>query len=272
MSDAKALVPIDEKQVEFYGDELTAVLVDIEDVSQIYVPVKPISDALGLDWSAQYRRIQRDQVLSEESHLIAITAIKPERGRPDTLCLPLKFIPGWLFGVQVSRVKEELRDKVLRYRRECYDVLAEAFVEGRLTTDPSFHELLETNTPAVQAYKVLQQLTRLARSQVLLEARIGAHETIIGDLDRRLELVEDILGDEGRHVTPDQARQISQAVKSVAMKLSLASGRNEYGGVYGELYRRFGITSYKQLPAARFDEAMSWLNEWRESIESGTPF
>ena len=66
--------------------------------------------------------------------------------------------------------------------------------------------------------------------------------------------------------------QLSQAVKTVAMKLSKASGRNEYGGVYGELYRKFGITSYKQLPAAKFDEAMSWLNEWRESIEGGVPF
>ncbi|MFN2207967.1 MAG: ORF6C domain-containing protein, partial [Candidatus Promineifilaceae bacterium] len=45
-----------------------------------------------------------------------------------------------------------------------------------------------------------------------------------------------------------------------------------YGGVYGELYRKFGITSYKQLPVAKFDEAMAWLNEWRESIEGEVPF
>ena len=48
----KALVPLAEKQVEFYGDELTAVLVNIHNRSEIYVPVKPIADALGLDWSA----------------------------------------------------------------------------------------------------------------------------------------------------------------------------------------------------------------------------
>jgi hypothetical protein len=95
---------------------------------------------------------------------------------------------------------------------------------------------------------------------------------MIGTLDKRLELVEDILGGADRHVTPDQASQISQAVKTVAMKLSKASGRNEYGGVYGELYRKFGITSYKQLPVAKFDEAISWMNEWRESIEGDSPF
>ena len=90
--------------------------------------------------------------------------------------------------------------------------------------------------------------------------------------DRRLEEVEATLGDSDRHVTPDQASQLSQAVKTVAMKLSIASRRNEYGGVYGELYRKFGITSYKQLPAAKFDEAMRWLNEWRENIEGDAPF
>lgn len=112
----------------------------------------------------------------------------------------------------------------------------------------------------------------LARNQLLLESRISVHDLRLDDYEKRLEGIEATLGDPGHHVTPDQASQISQAVKTVAMKLSLASGRNEYGGVYGELYRKFGITSYKQLPAAQFDEAMSWLNEWREGIEGDVPF
>ncbi|GAB4150613.1 MAG: hypothetical protein Fur0021_13420 [Candidatus Promineifilaceae bacterium] len=36
----------------------------------------------------------------------------------------------------------------MRYQRECYDVLAEAFAEGRLTADPTFENLLSSNTPA----------------------------------------------------------------------------------------------------------------------------
>ena len=90
--------------------------------------------------------------------------------------------------------------------------------------------------------------------------------------DQRLEAIESQLGASDRYITPDQAMQLSQAVKTVAMKLSKASSRNEYGGVYGELYRKFGITSYKQLPAAKFDLAMNWLNEWRENIEGESPF
>ena len=57
------------------------------------------------------------------------------------------------------------------------------------------------------------------------------------------------------------------------MKLSETTGRNEYGGVYGELYRRFGITSYKLLPANRFQKAMDWLSAWYQNIaDDEVPF
>lgn len=43
--------------------------------------------------------------------------------------------------------------------------------------------------------------------------------------------------------------------------------------MYGELYRKFGITGYKQLPARRFQEAMGFLTEWHENVtDSPLPF
>jgi ferritin-like metal-binding protein YciE len=271
MSNEKALVPVEQKTVEFYEDEVTAVRLAS---GEVFVPIRPIVEGLGLDWAAQTRRINRDPILAEETKpCVVVTATQ---GQPDQrremLCLPLKFISGFLFGVNANRVKKEIRDRLLRYQRECYDVLAEAFVEGRLTADPTFSELLKSESPAAQAYKMARAMMELARNQLLLESRLETHDLRLEDHDRRLEEVEAALGDSDRHVTPDQASQISQAVKTVAMKLSKQSGRNEYGGVYGELYRKFGITSYKQLPAAKFDEAMSWLNEWRESVEGDVPF
>ncbi|HSH13626.1 MAG TPA: ORF6C domain-containing protein, partial [Desulfurivibrionaceae bacterium] len=103
----------------------------------------------------------------------------------------------------------------------------------------------------------------LARAQVRMEARLEDHE-------QRLEYLEGRIAAPDATVTEDQASQISQAVKAVAMKLSEQSGRNEYGGVYGELYRKFGITSYKLLPATKFEAAMAWLTEWYRSA-GGSP-
>ena len=74
-------------------------------------------------------------------------------------------------------------------------------------------------------------------------------------------------------VTPGQASELSQAVKAVAHELGKQSGRNEYGGVYGEMYRRFSINSYKRLPSAEFDAAMDWLRQWFESLtDDSAPF
>ncbi|MCB0013796.1 MAG: ORF6C domain-containing protein, partial [Anaerolineales bacterium] len=67
-----------------------------------------------------------------------------------------------------------------------------------------------------------------------------------------------------------QAMQISQAVKTVALELGKRTKKNEYGAVYGQLYREFAVTSYKQLPASQFEKAMSWLTNWYKRITGAT--
>jgi hypothetical protein len=259
MSNDKTLQPVEQKTVLFYEDEITAVRMA---GGEVLIPLRPIVEGLGLDWAAQTRRINRDPVLSEVKG-VAVTATPG--GNQEMLCLPLDYISGFLFGVNANRVKQELRDRVILYQKNCYKVLAEAFTEGRLTADPSFDELLAGDSPAAIAYRMATALQVMARQQLILESRVDEH-------DKRLEELEAQLGDPERFITPDQAMQLSQAVKTVALKLSKTSGRNEYGGVYGELYRKYGITSYKELPAAKYEDAMSWLNEWRGSIEGDVPF
>lgn len=273
MSEDNALVPIEQKDVLFYEDEITAVRVIQEGVVQIFVPIRPIVELLGLDWSGQLRRTRNDPVLSNEiENVIVNTAGGPQ----EMPCLPLDMLNGWLFGINASRVtKQEVRDRLIRYQKDCYRVLYEAFEEGRLSTgaDATFDELLQqSGSEAVEAYRMLQAMIKLARNQVIIEGHLDRQDVRLEDHEQRLEEIESTLGDPKRHVTPEQASQISQAVKAVAMELSKRTGRNEYGGVYGELYRRFEITSYKLLPANRFKEAMSFLTEWHQSLTGDAPF
>ena len=276
MTDEKALVPIEQKQVLFYDDEITAVLVQLQDEQQVYIPLRPICEYLGLDWSAQTRRIRRDPVLSKWATFVAITATNPEEaqkgGNPNMLCLPLDYLNGFLFGVSATRVRPELQERVILYQERCYKVLSEAFQEGRLTSDPDFDDLLASDTPAAQAYKMAAAIMKMARQQLMLEAQLETHTTQLADHENRLELAEEQLGDTKRHITPEQAMQISQAVKAVAHELGKRTKRNEYGGVYGELYRRYNINSYKILPKSKFEDALNWLNEWLQSMISDSPF
>ena len=185
-------------------------------------------------------------------------------GTVDTLGLVESGATGTLPVVAVAIIPGA-RPKLERFQREAAKVLWEAFQQGRLTADLDFDALLAQDTPEAQAYKMAQAVLQLARTQLLMRAQIADHE-------QRLETIESQLGNTGRNVTPDQASQISQAVKAVALALGKKSGRNEFGAVYGELYRKFGITGYKMLPARRFDEAMKFLTDWHEDITGTLPF
>lgn len=270
---APALVPLEQKDVLFYEDEITAVRVRRDGESQIFVPLRPIVELLGLDWSGQLRRTRDDAVLGEE-----IVPVRVETaGGPQTMpCLPLDMLNGWLFGINANRVKAAARPRLVRYQRECYRVLYEAFDEGRLTlgAEAAFQELLQqSESQAVEAYRMLQAMLKMARNQIIIESRLSRQDEQLSQHERRLvQLEERFDAGAGETVNESQASQISQAVKAVAMQLSKQSGRNEYGGVYGELYRRFEITSYKLLPAGRFGEAMEFLNQWYASLTSDAPF
>jgi hypothetical protein len=107
--------------VDFRNDTLFAVERD----DGVFVAVKPISDALGLKWASQHDRLNRDPILSEG---ILVMGIPSVGGMQETTCLKLELVNGWLFTIDESRVKdEETRQKVLAYKRECYQTLFRHF-------------------------------------------------------------------------------------------------------------------------------------------------
>lgn len=104
--------------IQFHGTELLAVR---HDDGRIYVAIKPMVDAMQLDWEGQRQRIRRDLILSSTACVIKVVA---DDGKlREMLCLPLDMLNGWLFGIDARRVKSNLRAIVLDFQRECYEVL-----------------------------------------------------------------------------------------------------------------------------------------------------
>lgn len=267
MSKEKSIELVEQKEVVFYGDQITAVLA--ED-GTVYIPVRPICELIGIDWNGQRRRINGNAVLSEEVVSVDVTSTQgsgPPQRR-SMLCLPLDFISGFLFGINEDRVKPELRERVIRYQRECYKVLADAFNEGRLTDD-GVDALIQSDPDniAVQAYQMATAIARLARQQLAIEVHLRDQSELLVDHELRLEQLEASLSSDAT-VSDAQAAQLSQAVKAVALVLGQKTKRNEFPGVYGELYRRYNCSSYKLLKRKDFEPAMDWLNEWKASLES----
>ncbi len=110
-----ALVPIEQRAVIFYDDELTAVVVDENGRQVVYVPVRPICDYLGIQWAAQSKRIKRDPVLSQVAVSVSVMDTQG-RQRREMTCLPLDFLNGWMFGINASRIRDEqTREHLIRY-------------------------------------------------------------------------------------------------------------------------------------------------------------
>ena len=91
----------------------------------VYIPCKPICEAIGVAWDAQRVKIQEDEVLNSTTIQIAVVA--SDGKQRNMTCIPLDYINGWLFKLNPSKVAPEVKDRVIMYQRECYKVLAAHF-------------------------------------------------------------------------------------------------------------------------------------------------
>lgn len=108
--------------VDFRGDTLFG----FQEGEDTFVGLKPIVEAIGVDWSGQLQRIKRDAILSE-GMVVMPTPFGRGAGQ-EAVCLKLELLNGWLFTIQTDRIKDEaVREKVITYQRECYRVLHDHF-------------------------------------------------------------------------------------------------------------------------------------------------
>ena len=287
-----AVDPIEAKTVDFYGDDIPVVRLSDD---RLYVPIIPIANALGLSVEAQRRRVQRDEVMAEDVRNVRFAL---SAGIRTLLVIPLEQLPGFLFGLDSSRVKPELREKVNRYRRECFRVLWQAFA-GEPAAPPALPPPTtlvqlpdDALTPAERDLKQAATIYQLAIARVELERRQAENEAGLSELAARHQAMADYvrgfiqetraqLGEHDQRlvqlerglVTADpiseaQATQISQAVKLVADLVEQRTSKRAFGMVYDTLYRRFEITTYKLLPHKDFEAAMQWLRGWYEQEQA----
>jgi len=111
--------------VPFHSQTLTAALIN----GIPHVAMKPICENIGLNWASQFSRIKRHPVMSKG---VVMMATPSNSGIQEMLMLPLKMLNGWLFGVDSNRVAPEIKDRVIEYQEECFDVLANHFMPKQI--------------------------------------------------------------------------------------------------------------------------------------------
>lgn len=101
--------------VPFHGDTIYL----FEHAGEPYTPVKPYCEVLGLAWQPQARKLDANK----DRWGITIMVIPSPGGLQETICLPLRKLPAYLYSIDPRKVKSEVRAKVELYQSECDEVL-----------------------------------------------------------------------------------------------------------------------------------------------------
>jgi hypothetical protein len=140
-----------EKILNFNGKEISLVLAE----GQWWIALKPICEALGINYERQRQNIQEDEILSQlptEQQVVAA-----DNALRKMVCLPEKFVYGWLFGLRSE--SEDLK----KFKLECYNVLWSHFhgrfsaLIERVQIDERLAEL-ETKLVGNEAYDEIKDL------------------------------------------------------------------------------------------------------------------
>ena len=255
--------------VPFYGDDLIAVQ---QPDGTIFVLFARLCENLGLGRESQVRRVGRHDVLRQG--LITLT-VQTDGGSQQAQCLKLSLLPLWLSGLQASRVKETLQEKLVRYQHEAADVLWQAFKSQIIIADDDRALAPSTDAELAQLAQIAEMgraITRMAEEQLEIRRRLNAAGRIvkaiqvdIADVQVRLGVLEDKLHPSA-YITDAQAAEVSNRVKALAELLTgKDSSKNHYQGIFGELYRRFGVTSYKTIRIEQYEAVLEFLEDWRKS-------
>lgn len=94
-------------------------------VSEGLIPIRPICEALGVDYASQYTKL-RDHVIYSP-YIVLSTMVAADNKEREMVCIPIKFFAGWLFSINPANVKDEAKEALIKFQIECNNVLFDYF-------------------------------------------------------------------------------------------------------------------------------------------------
>ncbi|MCW9733741.1 phage antirepressor N-terminal domain-containing protein [Avibacterium sp. 20-15] len=275
--------------IPFYNRTLTT----FEQNNTHYVAMRPICENIGLAWSSQLQRIKRDDVLN--STVFIINTVGNDEKDREMVCLPIQYLNGWLFGIDTNRVKPEIRERLITYKRECYQALHDYWNKGkaeRSQPQPVIismeRELLNTlyyllvfavdySEKALPKFKSCRELFRNAEFNELIRV---CEMFLTDDTRETLIKTKTILSPSFKTVVAQQAevrlptppnRRVTLPPDVIGfrseewLRVSEASryltkkSRVMTEKFYQKLFARFGFPSLCRMPKSKYGKVMDFL-------------
>jgi hypothetical protein len=148
-------------KVDFKSHELEVV----EEKQSIVV--KDICNSIGLRFASQLIKIK-----SDDSYDSKLLKVQTNGGIQEVFTIPLSKLNGWLFSINPNKVKPEVREKLIEYKNECFDVLNNYFNKGvainpRAMSTLQGHLTRKTNRIALLE-KELKELKSMLSNKLLI--------------------------------------------------------------------------------------------------------
>jgi hypothetical protein len=126
------------------------------------IVVKDICEHIGLVYAGQHAKLKSDE--SYESKLIKV---QTRGGLQEVFTIPLSKLNGWLFSINPNKVKPEVKQKLIEYKKECFNVLNNYFNNGIAVN----HRASETDLQ-----KILNQIEKQNQKIKQLENQLALQE------------------------------------------------------------------------------------------------
>lgn len=107
-------------KVPFHGDELDAVQ---DEGGKVWVSLRRCCENLGIDVESQRKKLKEKPWATTVEN----TAVAEDGKSRAMTCIDLDTLPMWLASIETRKLKPAIRDKLIRYQKECARVLADHF-------------------------------------------------------------------------------------------------------------------------------------------------
>ncbi len=144
MNSISILEAVNTSSVQFHGQPIITAMV----AGVAYVAMKPIVENLSMSWTTQHRKLMEDMKKTNHPHMSMVGNVHSKFDCRDIsmvaadgrirklLCIPLKKLNGWLFSINPSKVRADIRDKLIAYQEECFTVLHDYWTKGAAVRKP----------------------------------------------------------------------------------------------------------------------------------------
>lgn len=172
-------------RVPFYGDDIEAV----QDGPDVWVSVRRMCNNVGLGYGSQTQKLEGRAWAT----VTTIVTVAEDGKSREMLMLHLDSVPMWLATIEPSRVREDIRPKLIAYQKECARVLRDHFFGRQQTVD--IHSIVEEVGKAIVP-AVAEALATVMRAEreTAIQERTTIGRSGAATINRTLRAIARLVG------------------------------------------------------------------------------